>query len=75
MQLRVVGQFLEQLAAKFVLSRTRGFTHNNITLFVGTLSDHRERQSRVPKFETRTPSYESSFLIQFYTLVKIYTFP
>jgi hypothetical protein len=27
MQLRVVGQFLEHLAAKFVLSRSRGLTH------------------------------------------------
>jgi isochorismate synthase EntC len=44
MQLRVVGQFLEQLAAKFVvLIRSRGLTHSTITLFAGTLSDHRER--------------------------------
>ena len=43
MQLRVVGQFLEKLAAKFVLSRGRGLTYNTITLFAGTLTDHRER--------------------------------
>jgi len=43
MQLRVVGQFLGELTAKFVLSRSRGLTHKTVTLFTGILADNRER--------------------------------
>lgn len=63
-----------ELLGKIVLSRSRGLTHKTITLFIAILEDNPERQSRGPKFATRTPSYESSFLTQLGNLVNIYTF-